>query len=486
MHQGSGSATTLPASRPLRLLVLAALVCWSLLATAAVAIAGPSTILWNGESPAPGASLQAPGGVVSVNAVGTSALQGPYRQMTVDGVPWASRFTNATATTGTWRLVDQWNDDDEVWVAQWCWVPSADQTRAMLSTYVSNGSLGHDGTHTVVATIKDANGVWSTDSWSFGVHIKPTFSAPVPAPGSRVDTLTPQISVPVADNDAVTGWSAKVNGVPASATLSGGVLHIALASALPNDAISSVDVTINDADGNSSHLAWSFDVLAYPVMLDLAGDCISCHPGLDTDNDMDAQCLGCHPAHSGTPTQMHSRADDTCRPCHATSLPDEHARWVGKNGQAITCLTCHASGNPAVINAIQTGSSNCGGCHDAANPHSGIDITAVHTAALTAANFTIQGQDFGSHPPITAARAPHATRRPPTRRRRGTGRARAWAATPLPRRLRCTPRWTRATRGRRSPTRASRAAATTPRRSPRLRAGASPPTTPTPRRLSPA
>lgn len=375
-----------------RLLATAVSILATLLLTAASytapAFAGPTTTFWSGERPAPTASIAFDPRAVSLNAVSSGALSPGDARMTIDGVAYKTLVTNPTAVSGHWKYVEMWDDDAEVWTMGWTWIPDPDVTKATLLTYAWGGPLGRDGDHTVVASIKDANGDVTSTSWTFSVKIPPKVGSPSPADRSTVDTTSPTISVPVSDNGTVASWDVTVNGSDASATLSGGVLHIAPASPLINDATTTVALTIRDAVGASSSLTWSFGVQIYSQMADMRAECLSCHPGRDASPDMTPECGQCHGSdvrgfpHPGDPAVLHVRADTACAPCHVRSLPIEHARRTDAEGKQLTCMTCHRSSDQAVVSAIASRNSNCATCHDdAATVHSSVGNPAKHTLA---------------------------------------------------------------------------------------------------------
>jgi hypothetical protein len=365
---------------------------------AASAFAGPSTFSWSAETPAPGASLQAKAGIVTVTVAGSNTLNARTGQLSVDGVAYTTTRTNPASTNGYWKLTEYWDAAEEMWVTDWVWTMSPDLTKVKLSTYAPGGPLGKDGTHTVVATIKDATGVSASETWTFGVHIKPVLGAPTPAAGSTVATCAPQISIPVSDNDGVARWDATVNGAAAAASLSAGVLHITPASALANDANATVSVTVYDADNNADSTTWSFGIQTYPEMFGTTTGCPSCHPGYEYDPDMNANCSQCHAGldapHVGTPSQLHARADvSACSGCHVSSLSVEHARRKDAGGTSLTCATCHRSTNPDVVAAISAGNTACTACHVSFSHYGSID----HTATPAPQTISISGTSYGSH-----------------------------------------------------------------------------------------
>ena len=314
-------------------------------------IAAPVTT-FSGEAPAPSAVLAAAPTQASVNAACTSIVQSGTRKVTVDGVldPY-SAFLNP--------------------------YPS-DLKRATVITYAK--ALSQDGTHTVSIALANNGGSTATDSWSFSVRVPPTLGTPSPAAGSVVTTAKPAISVPAADNSAVTSWTVTVNGSVVPATYLAGRVQASLATSLPDDADTTVTVSVFDALGLRKDVTWGFNVQAGTVMAGSASDCESCHPGLGTDPDMSPWCFACHAGHTATTTSYHAKAEvSTCKPCHVSSLLVEHART------GLSCATCHAPTASATVKAaIASGNSACSGCHEnLTSGHLAIHGTPTASNALT-------------------------------------------------------------------------------------------------------
>ena len=377
-----------------------------LLLIASLAVLGSSApamaASFTSENPA--SVLHAQPSNVSVDVFSTRAIDTRSPQIQVDGVAYKTSVTNVGSVSGGWTSTQVWNAALGVWAIRWTWTPSApDSTRATLNSYPVFSPPLHEGTHNVVATVKDVAGTPLTDRWSFSIQIPPTIGSPTPADGSTVTTTSPLITVPAADNTGVTRSTATVNGASAPSAFSGGVVRIT-PPALPNDATSTVTVTVFDAAGNSATRTWSFFVETYPEMLSTIGDCASCHPTAATDPDMGAACSLCHAGqldrpHQGAPASYHARANSACSgaQCHIANITAEHARWTTLAGAQITCATCHQSTRTSVIAAISSGNSNCGACHDANAPMPPNSSAAIakHEATLSGADFTILGTDFG-------------------------------------------------------------------------------------------
>lgn len=333
----------------------------------------------------------------AVTALGAVAFDTRTPQIRIDGTAYRT-LINAGNSSGYWSATEVWDPVRGVWTVKWTWVKSAAAPyKATLYSYPVFSAPLADGPHTVSATVKDKLGAWSTENWTIDVQIPPTIGAPVPAAGSIVSTRTPAISVPVSDNGpgALTA-TATVNGAAATATVSGGAVSVA-SPRLPNDAVTTVTVTVTDAAGSSATRTWSFAVQIYPEMTSTVGFCEDCHPDAATDPDMADDCSICHAGqldypHQGAPATFHTRASgSSCSECHISDITVEH------NRRGLTCLTCHNSTDPQVVAAIASGSTDCGSCHDLVDPHAGIDVSAVHTISTLSAAFTIQGVDLGTH-----------------------------------------------------------------------------------------
>lgn len=150
-----------------------------------------------------------------------------------------------------------------------------------------------------------------------------------------------------------------------------------------------------------------------------ATTCLGCHAGTDlgslhslatttTADGVKTSCLVCHTA-TGSPTTndcfvCHAGVADAqghyslhaadpaptleCVGCHNSNLVDEHLGVAGAgiprkdmSGAALTCATCHASADLAVVTAIATGSTACNSCHTLHDPA----LSTTHTSTFTPA-----------------------------------------------------------------------------------------------------
>ncbi len=329
----------------------------------------------------PFGTVQAPPQIMSVTAFSPTPLDTRAAQIKLDGAA-VTTLVRAGSTSGYWSATETWNAALQVWTVKWTWVPTtADPNKTTLYAYPVYSAPLSDGLHTVTATIKDKTGVAFTDTWTFSYGAAPALGTPTPADGSTADTTTPTISLPFTDNStgACTA-TATVNGAPAAATISGGVVRVT-SPGLPNDAPASVTVTVTDASGYRASKTWTFNVQIYPEMFSTTGQCTTCHVGYEDDPDMHEDCLACHNGmvdkpHVDTPSSYHAKADvSSCSPCHVSDLTVEHARYLGSNGSALSCATCHLSTDPNVVGAIATHQTACATCHV------GVDHTSAHASA---------------------------------------------------------------------------------------------------------
>ncbi len=370
------------------------------LASPAVALAatktGPAT--WTEAAPADGSSVGAVRPPISVKAYDPAGIMGsPYYSLKVDNKLQSATFTRVDGTH-----------------VGFSFTPRAD---------LANGS------HTVVASVRNNVYAYSTYTWTFTVSSAPKLSAPSPAPGSTVSTDGPTISVSV--GGMTTGLVAQVlvdgTAVPGSFDAGTGLVSASTAR-LANDASHDVTVTVTNSSGATDRLAWSFGVEIYGPMPVPDVTCPTCHAGFPDAHPM-TNCLACHgpgsPVGEGwnvpdyaphsssyiarTPTSCvdcHSAGYSTvpalhsleatagyhdsaaaCSPCHVRSLTTEHNRY-GK-----TCSTCHASTDPLVTAAIAAKNTACDACHPGAashelaheitpvpcnDCHAGTSLTAIH------------------------------------------------------------------------------------------------------------
>ena len=113
-----------------------------------------------------------------------------------------------------------------------------------------------------------------------------------------------------------------------------------------------------------------------------AAYCQNCHDRINTINEQGEPPLGRGETItlvSETPRHVVDGDYGRCVGCHQLDLTFEHAGRTNGAGSAITCLTCHASADARVTNAIAAGNGRCDACHpDAgAHPHSTAPIEGV-------------------------------------------------------------------------------------------------------------
>ena len=355
-ERGARSDSSRRASRtrslPVYLVALVALLSVVLAALPTMAFAAGVT--FSGESPANNARISVPGALtIQVNVADTVAMTAGSQKVYVDGKLVVARQTYLTFTSGSGNKA---------------------------GNVLAYASVVGDGPHTIMVTVKDSSGATFTDSWGFSIGIPPTLGSPTPVDGATVPSLSPIIEIPAADNIAVMGASATINGVSAPAIYAAGKVSVS-SGTLINDAVTVVSVTVTDGGGLTATKTWSFTVQKYPEIAADIADCTGCHTGFESDNDMGPECSNCHGGydapHQGPASSYHAPAvlDASCSPCHVTSLASEHGRYP-----AITCLTCHASADAAVKTAITGSTSSCTACHGATPSHTNAD--APHAAAV--------------------------------------------------------------------------------------------------------
>ena len=369
----------------------AAVVITVLLATILAAPTVASAVTWLNAYPV--GTIHVQPSKVTVDLFGTARLNANTAKITVGGVSLKTYVTNVGPAKGHWQATETQNPVTGVWTVVWTWVPDpAGTTKATIYGYP--GALT-EGTRAVTVNVKDVNGNALSYGWSFTIGIAPIVGTPTPASGSTLTTLTPTISVPVSDNTGVTAWNATFGGVPATASLVGGILWIAPSVPLSNDATTTLSLTVFDAAGNATSRSWEYYVQTYPPMPGDYSDCVSCHPNQHDEYSTNSDCALCHTpttgwgAHTGTTTDLHTRVplDAYCGDCHVSALLSEHGRYD------LTCLTCHTSTNLSVIGAIAAGDSSCVACHGTVDHYESVD----HTAAPAPENIQISGVDFGTH-----------------------------------------------------------------------------------------
>jgi len=99
-----------------------------------------------------------------------------------------------------------------------------------------------------------------------------------------------------------------------------------------------------------------------------------------------AECADCHVIHADlniphTSTYV-ADAEVNCTNCHEEYIQIEHEGRVLDDGSPADCRTCHKSGNPLVLNAVNLGQTNCDSCHG--NFRSGFhnDVDSKHGGIL--------------------------------------------------------------------------------------------------------
>jgi len=203
-----------------------------------------------------------------------------------------------------------------------------------------------------------------------------------------------------------------------------------------------VSVAVEDLHDHDSSTSWSFIVLApdpvyesMPVAGTECGDCHTSYPAAHPMNQcqlchgegrpagapeytpadqsahtmscslespchggggafphvLGSDCISCHNASHPEMPAVHSRSIDsyhavgasfcTTKGCHVASLTTEHYRHT-VDGARLSCESCHASTEAAVVAAIDAGATDCQSCHvfgDGQHP----GTTTAHTAIGT-------------------------------------------------------------------------------------------------------
>lgn len=125
-------------------------------------------------------------------------------------------------------------------------------------------------------------------------------------------------------------------------------------------------------------------------------DCIICHqPGVSVKGYEGYLAQPTRILNNHDIPELHKTSDDSCTKCHAQSLTHEHARddRTEKDGNPISCNTCHQSSVPEVVKAISEKDTSCSACHgeashDELHVYEQMDSNCVgcHTNTLTKAH----------------------------------------------------------------------------------------------------
>lgn len=213
-----------------------------------------------------------------------------------------------------------------------------------------------------------------------------------------------------------------------------GILTYTPASDLHNESVHSISITATDPTGNSKSEEWRFYLNTYPLMpWTTDKTCVSCHPdnraihlprtaeeearygttckkchgGYDspTLKTLEQRCIACHknqwhvaaepqgPYHeiaftdqTGLPAvtldTVHKAPSESCTGCHARSINREHQRpgRTDSGGNSLTCDTCHASSEPAVVEAIKNKQTDCQACHKlGGDGHESVHVSNLDT-----------------------------------------------------------------------------------------------------------
>ncbi len=254
-----------------------------------------------------------------------------------------------------------------------------------------------DGSHTVTVSIPnvtDPTKSYST-TWAFNVKVPPVISKP--SPTYTVTGGTPVLAAYATDNTGLSAATFTIDGQAVSGQID--TLYGRISAQVPQtlaDGGHTVTLAVYDSMGNAATTQWQFQVdtqlgVSRPDMpVNNNVTCWTCHPkdfafkagteNLAGSHSAPSQCVGCHAAkdlgyldrfrdcttcHYGKffttihpsyapassyrnlPNRQHPVKDihlsstTECTDCHSRILTQEHNR-VDKNGQQITCDTCHA------------------------------------------------------------------------------------------------------------------------------------------------
>jgi hypothetical protein len=305
--------------------------------------------------------------------------------------------------------------------------------------YTPSTPLGDNTFHTASITVTDPDGFPATRTWTFGTHLAPELSAPVPADGSTVSVGRPDIGL--------TTWNDLPGTLEMRLVLDGRVVFSAPVEKgawrwNPGTALDAgphtVQATVTDVNGDSSELSWVFtvaprapltvsectrchDYTTHTADSDCsttchtgahyigAYDCYSdCHAGPDHSAETFSgtprwcvhhrrtegrrQCADCHPGLQPMHTQatvdavhIYAALPAECQGCHSTSLITEHEKYPIGWATKYDCAVCHESSRGAVRDAIAAKNVSCDACHANA------DHIGVHDATMPKASCTHAG-----------------------------------------------------------------------------------------------
>ncbi len=280
-------------------------------------------------------------------------------------------------------------------------------------SYAANGLK--DGSHTVILTIPNiydpANPFITstpfTAAWSFTVKAPPAITKV--SPTYTVTKNTPALSAYATDNTGLSSATFALDGTSINGLID---TYYGRLTATPSSPLAdgnhTVVLTVSDAAGNQATSQWQFNVdtnlgPTYPSLpVSSNATCWTCHPkqftftagtqNLGGSHPLPFQCTGCHASsfasrakfrdcnacHFGNfftsashpaissqltrnlPNRQHAIQDNhlsstvDCIQCHSRILTQEHNK-LDKNGNQITCDTCHAGSN--LSQEISTGGS---------------------------------------------------------------------------------------------------------------------------------
>ncbi|MCW3491317.1 Ig-like domain repeat protein [Dethiobacter alkaliphilus] len=259
-----------------------------------------------------------------------------------------------------------------------------------------------NGEREVRVEAEDEAGNQGSVTWQFSVAAEPKIQLVTPAADSTLSDLRQEIVVEFYNYQELTQDDILfiVGGetiTPEIDYLGGYQMQLTYVPAedYPNEQYLDISLTLDGGDSLQTFKEWSYYLNTYEEMVGSGKDissCSMCHDGVQIKYDQcgschswdiylwQEQCFDCHLTHF-PPYQHHTFSiypHDTvgdhkllpeeltgCDQCHSRVLTREHARegLTDKNGEPMTCATCHESTREDVQTAITSGNLDCGACH---------------------------------------------------------------------------------------------------------------------------
>ncbi|MCL6471919.1 MAG: hypothetical protein K6T91_03825 [Firmicutes bacterium] len=337
--------------------------------------------------PADGSTVNSSSPTISIQVDDEVTLDGSTATMVIDGISMKASFTRGTAMVNGQTV--------------------SDYTKGTISYTPLSLS---NGTHTVVASIRNTNGVPSSFAWSFNVAAPPQITELTPAPESVASSDMPTVSAKIETFSFVSSVKMHLNGVEVVPIYNEvtKVVSFTPLSPLPSDFDQTVTLTVTDAFGLSSTATWHFRTrnctachTNFPSTHPMT-NCNACHGGGEPIEDCREcheyqwypedhnvskySCEYCHnstysykiPVHPADNAAYHNTTSsmELCSECHMTSLVQEHGRRIDPStGKNLDCYTCHANTRTEVRLAIESKNKDCGACHASSSSHETVHAT---------------------------------------------------------------------------------------------------------------